>query len=172
MRPTLLAFLVALTGCTGLAEHPREEPERSGKAGVTVDLPQGWHSLTPLRDPHLIDPLPRVVVSSAPIEEGGTGCQVADFAPRPGSVSLIVLEWRRDDGRPPPPRPSHFTARTLRMYSPPAIECFEGPGGTAFFEERGRHFGAYVLLGRDAPEELVDRARAVLDTLRVGPLTS
>ncbi len=167
MRLALIAFLLALAGCTGLSEDPTDEPERSGNAGVTIGLPPGWHSLTPLRDTHVIDPLPRIVVSSAPIEEGGTGCQVADFAPRTDAVSLIVLEWRRDDGRPPPRRPDRFTEQTLRMYPPPAIECFDGSGGTAFFEERGRHFGAYVLLGRDAPVALVDQARAVLDTLRV-----
>jgi hypothetical protein len=35
------------------------------------------------------------------------------------------------------------------------------------FAEGGRTFGAYVLLGREAPEGLADEARAVLDTLIV-----
>ena len=167
MRLALIAFLLPLAGCAAFSEDPTDAPERSGKAGVTVGLPPGWHSLTPVRDAHVIDPLPRVVVSSAPIEEAGTGCQVADFAPRADAVSLIVLEWQRDDARPPPRRPDRFTEQTLRLYPPPAIECFDGSGGTAFFEERGRHFGAYVLLGRDAPDTLAAQARAVLDTLRV-----
>jgi len=53
------------------------------------------------------------------------------------------------------------------MRRPPAIEGFDGPGGSIQFAERGRSFAAYVLLGRKAPTRLAARARAVLDTLRV-----
>ncbi len=169
MRLALVASIITLAGCAGFGNGSAHEPERVGSAGVTVDLPSDWHSLTSLRGTHLIDPLERVVVSSRPLAQGGSGCQVADFAPRPDAVALVVLEWRRLDGRPPPPRPDRFDAQTLRMNPPPAIECFDGSGGTVFFQEHGRVFGAYVLLGKRAPAELVDRARAVLDTLRVKP---
>lgn len=167
MRVALVALLL-LAGCTGSESGVASQPTRAGNAGVSVELPSGWHSLTPLRDTHVIDPVARVVVSSAQIEEGGTSCQVADFAPPPDAVSIVILEWRRSDGRPPPPRPAHFTGETLRLSAPPAIECFNGSGGAAFFAERGRVFGAYLLLGKQAPADLADRARAVLDTLQVG----
>ena len=170
MRAGLVASILLLAGCAGFGSGANG-PSRAGSAGVSVELPAGWHALTPARETHLIDPLERVVVSSGPIEERGSGCQVADFAPRADAVSIVVLEWMRGDGRPPPPRPARFTDATLRMYPPPAIECFDGSGGTAFFAEAGRTFGAYLLLGRQAPDDLVDRARAVLDTLRVETMT-
>ena len=66
-----------------------------------------------------------------------------------------------------PRRPRHFTAANLPIQKPPAIECFDGPGGSIQFAEHGRSFAAYVLLGRKAPARLAARARAVLDTLRV-----
>jgi len=83
----------------------------------------------------------------------------------------VIVEWR---GRANPganfaPRPRRFTAKTLPLQPPPAIECFNGPGGSVQFTDHGRTFGAYILLGLRAPARLADRARTVLETLRVQP---
>jgi hypothetical protein len=80
----------------------------------------------------------------------------------------VIVEWQelhQSDPLPPP-----LAGQTLRLLPPPAIECFGGAGGSVFFSEHGRRFGAYVLLGRRAPVALADRARAVLRTVRVEPI--
>jgi hypothetical protein len=156
-----VAFAVAALGLVGAAPTPH-----SGSAGVTVALPQGWHSITQVVLPRVDDPVTRVVVASGPIGFSQKGC--ATYAFPSTAVAIVIVEWvklgRADHWAP---RPRHFTATTLAVRSPPAIECFAGAGGSAQFADHGRHFGAYVLLGTHAPTGLATRARAVLDTLRV-----
>jgi hypothetical protein len=142
---------------------------RTGQAGVTLVLPGGWHriplALPPARDAS--DPVTRIVASSGPISFGH-GCNDVDYDFPSDAVALVVLEWRSPAlVRGAPARPARFTPATLRVRPPPAIECFDGSGGSAQFRDHGRAFDAFVLLGRKAPHALVDRARAVLDTLRV-----
>lgn len=133
---------------------------------MTVALPSGWHT-TSWDDGHVVDPLTRVVVASAPISQRATGCQVARYAFADDAVALVVVEWE-EPGVVRRPRPSRFTSAKLPAQPPPAVECFDGPGGTVQFHDGGRAFGAYLLVGREARPELADEARAVLDTLRVG----
>ena len=162
---TIAAVLVAL-----LAAAP--SAHRIGAGGVTLSLPEGWHTWRPLPGlaPAVTDPVTRIVAISAPFHLAQHGCQVAAYAFPRNAVAVVVVEWRQL-GRHErwPPRPPRFTARTLPLHPPPAIECFDGPGGSAEFADHGRHFGAYLLAGRAAPQTLVARARAVLDTLRVTP---
>ena len=164
---TLRAVAVALAalGLVGAAPAPH-----AGSAGVTLALPPGWHSIPQLVPPkgmQVGDPVTRIVVASAPIRFG-RGCNVATYAFPSTAVAVVVVEWVR-----PTPyarfaaRPRRFTATTLTVRPPPAIECFAGAGGSAQFADHGRRFAAYVLLGKHAPAGLADRARAVLDTLRV-----
>lgn len=167
----VVAIAAVLGGCDAGDASRSSEPgsaqgPRAGGAGVTVDLPAGWHTTAPV-DGNVTDPLTRVAVSSAPLARGSTACQIADYAPQPKAVSLVVVEWKTSDYAHPPPRPARFGAAELALRPPPAIECFDGAGGTAQFTEKGRTFGAYVLLGRDAPRRLAAEVRAVLDTLVV-----
>ena len=143
---------------------------RVGRAGVTVALPKGWHAWVP-PGPYApgADPLTRVVAVSAPFRFAASGCQVGGYAFPSDAVALVVVEWQ---GRANPkaryaPRPRVFTAKNVPLQPPPAIECFNGSGGSVQFADHGRRFGAYILLGRRAPSNLADRARAVLDTLKV-----
>jgi hypothetical protein len=145
---------------------------RIGAAGVTVELPAGWHSWVPPAIPTsgVTDPLTRVVAVSAPFHFAASGCQVAGYAFPATAVAIVVVEWiglgrnARWIGRP-----AHFTDRVLPLLPPRAIECFAGPGGAIEFAQRGRRFGAYLLSGREARPGLIARARAVLDSLRVAP---
>jgi hypothetical protein len=139
--------------------------ERVGSAGVTVALPSGWHT-SAWDDGNVTDPLTRIVVASAPVSRAHTGCQVARYAFADDAVALVVVEWN-DPRVVRRPRPGRFTAETLAVMPPPAVECFDGSAGTSFFTDGGRAFGAYLLAGRDAPPALVDEARRVLDSLRV-----
>jgi hypothetical protein len=82
-------------------------------------------------------------------------------------VTIVVVEWDDTDATPPP-RPHRLTRELLPLRAG-AIECFAGGGGTVQFTERGRVFGAYVLLGEEAPRSLADDARSTLDTLKVAP---
>jgi hypothetical protein len=122
------------------------------------------------------NPLTRIVVASAPIHPDLTSAcqtQVSGYTFPKSAVAIVVVEWTKPLGGMKigvgPPRPRRFTASSLPIQRPPAIECFDGPGGSAQFAEHGRSFAAYVLLGRKAPARLAARARAVLDTLRVTP---
>ncbi len=170
MRAVLLAAVALLaTGCTGGGGSPRAAPpEISGSDGVTVEVPPGWHSAATadLAPGQIIDPLARVVVSSAPVVRRGSACLIADYAPPADGVSLVVVEWQKPEGDWPA-RPTRFIRSALHISPPPAIECFDGSGGSVEFADHGRTFGAYFLLGRAAADALVDRAIAVLNTLRV-----
>jgi hypothetical protein len=159
---------LASCGASAVEDAPRAPtPARAGIEGVTVVLPRGWHTTPPV-DGNVIDPLARVTVSSEPISRGATQCQVADYAPTPHGVSLVILEWEPSDDASPPPRPTRFTDSNFRLH-PGGIECFSGPGGTLHFADQDRVLGAYILLGEHAEPALAQRARAVLETLRVGP---
>jgi hypothetical protein len=170
----VLALTAPVTLSSGASASNRAgaSPPRVGGAGVTVALPHGWHSWTPTGPPGpVVDPLTRIVAISAPFRFAASGCQIAGYSFPSNAVALVVVEWR---GRANPgahfaPRPRHFTARSLPLRAPPAIECFNGPGGSVQFVDHGRTFGAYILLGSHAPASLADRARAVLQTLRVQP---
>ena len=172
-RPTLLAAaaLTLAAGCGSEAALETATPPqaaasaRVGSAGATVELIEGWHTTT-WSDGNVIDPLTRVVVGSAPIRTKDTACQVAQYDFAADGVALVVLEWREFMSTLPE-RPSHFTSRELPVQPPPAIECFDGSGGSAQFIDHGRTFGAYLLVGPQAPARLVDEARSVLDTLAV-----
>ena len=165
---TLSAIPVALAALGLLGAAPASH---AGSAGVTVSLPQGWSSIPQMVPPkrtQVGDPVTRIVVASAPIGFDAKGCNVATYAFASTAVALVVVEWVRHYGSTRwAPRPRRFTAATLPVQAPPAIECFAGAGGSVQFADHGRHFGAYLLLGRHASPALADRARGVLDTLAV-----
>jgi hypothetical protein len=121
-----------------------------------------------MRDAPVTDPVTRVVVASGRLRSVHTGCQVASYSFPRRAVAIVILEWHGTYGGTRfAPRPSRFTARNLPLLPAPAIECFNGRGGSIQFTDGGRRFGAYLLLGIDAPRPLAAKARAVLDTLRV-----
>jgi hypothetical protein len=97
-----------------------------------------------------------------------TCSQIADYGPEDDAVSLVIVEWQPSEDLELGPRPLRFTREVLPV-DPGVAECFAGSGGTVPFTDRGRQFGAYILLGPDAPNSLTDEARAVLQTLRVDP---
>jgi len=165
MTPSAIAVALAALGLVGAAPA-----SHAGSGGVTVSLPQGWHSvpLTAPADAHANDPVTRIVVASAPIRVGGHGCNVAVYAFPSTAVAVVVVEWTRlSKSVRFAPRPARFTATTLPVQAPPAIECFTGAGGSVEFTDHGRRFGAYLLLGTRASPALAGRARGVLDTLTV-----
>ena len=157
------ALLAALPGASVAGER------RVGRAGVTVALPAGWYS-APAGASSVTDPVTRVAVSSAPFRDRNPRCfsRLASYAPPPRGVGLVIVEWQELGQGDPLPGP--LAAQTLALQPPPAIECFGGAGGSVFFAERARRFGAYVLLGRRAPPVLAEQARAVLATLAVQPV--
>jgi hypothetical protein len=167
IRVAAVCVLAASAGCGGSGEPSA----RAGDAGATVELPADWHATEPY-DGNVVDPVTRLVVASAPIAHEPRGCQVSSYRFADDGVALILVEWQGPAVTPGTrfaKRPGRFTSRTLSVRPPPAIECFDGPGGSAQFQDAGHTFGAYVLLGRHAPERLADEARAVLDTLVVDP---
>jgi hypothetical protein len=159
----LAALLLALLSLGG--------GHRAGSAGVSVALPHGWHAFHPFRGVgpgRFVDPLTRLAVASGPIGlDLRSSCQVAGYAFPKTAVALVVVEWRHARGAIFPPRPRRFDAHALPIQRPPAIECFDGAGGSVQFADHGRTFGAYLLVGTRARATTVAAARRVLDTLRV-----
>jgi len=166
--------LLALVSATIVLAFVRREgshpARRVGSAGVTVAIPNGWHSLPEPGPPPgvgISDPVPRLVVASAPIGFAADGCNGLGYAFSRTAVALVVMEWVRPTPGSLPPRPRRFTQGTLPVRPPPALECWNGPGGGTEFTDHRRRLDAFVLVGRAAPAELVRRARQVLDTLTV-----
>jgi hypothetical protein len=164
-----LAVASATLVCAG--NVAARDQRRVGEHGVTVALPAGWHT-TPRPPagltPSVTDPLTRVVAVSAPFHFASRGCQVAAYAFPRSAVAIVVVEWvglGRDDRWAS--RPRTFSPGALPLHDPPAIECFDGRGGSVEFADHGRRLGAYLLVGTRARSALVMRARQVLDTLRV-----
>lgn len=173
------AFLVAGLGVAAaivaLHVHGRRPgaAPRAGAAGVSVELPRGWHQIAQAVPPPGMrtgDPVTRIVAASAPIGFDERGCNEFAYRFSRRAAGIVVLERvGRWPGFRFPGRPRRFDAATLPVRPPPALECWDGPGGGLEFTDHGRRLAAYVLLGTHAPERLADRARAVLDTLRVEP---
>lgn len=137
---------------------------------MSVALPSGWHDIPQMVLPASMktgDPVTRVVVASAAIDFGGKGCNDFVYTFSRKAVAIVIVEWARPTPGRFPGRPRHFTQSNLPVRSPPALECWNGPGGGAQFVDHGRRFAAYILRGRDARAAVDDRARRVLDTLAV-----
>ena len=166
-RFALLVGALAVLALAGGVEGRAVRAERIGVAGVSIELPPGWHAMPLSAQPSQSDPVTRIVASSGPVWFG-RGCNDLDYAFPRTAVALVLVEWvRPTPGTRFAPRRRRFTATTLPIRPPPALECFNGPGGGVPFSTRGRRFAAYVLLGRQAPASLAARARVVLNTLEV-----
>lgn len=161
--PFLLTLVVLIGGSA--SDSSASDPRRVGSAGMTVELPAGWYMTRPA-DGNVVDPLTRIAVSSRPLRPRSAACQIARYAPDAQGVSLVVVEWKRSDGQRGG-RPPRFTWRSLPLQPAPAFECHDGPGGSVHFKDQKRIIGAYLLLGKDAPRELAEEARRVLETLVV-----
>lgn len=166
-RFALLASALAVLALASGVEGRAVRAERIGVAGVSIELPPGWHAMPMSAQPSQNDPVTRIVASSGPIWFG-RGCNDLDYAFPRTAVAIVLVEWvRPTTGARFAPRPRRFTATTLPIRPPPALECFNGPGGGVQFSARGRQFAAYILVGRQAPARLAARARVVLTTLEV-----
>src|SRR5919206_3594702 len=163
--------LFALGASLVLLGASAAQPHRAGSAGVTVALPKTWHSLpVPPAPPgvQVGDPRTRIVAASGPITIRARGCDVAAYAFPKTGVAVVVVEWvEPTPGTRWPRRPRRFTAGTLPVRPPPAIECWAGAGGGAEFADHGRRLAAYVLLGRRAPRRLPAPPPPGLDPPRV-----
>lgn len=97
MKGRLALFATAArslaAGCGGqpAPEAPKQPrpaaSERTGSAGVTVELPSGWHTTT-WNDGNITDPLTRVIAASAPIRPKclATARKVGYAVPCPAAV--------------------------------------------------------------------------------------
>lgn len=172
LRCLVLLLVVLASGCQAgdntAGPVPSAAPEAHfvGADGVRLEVPAGWY-VSPTGSSSLVDPVVRLAVSSGPIRPQESDCQATSFTVAEDAVAIVVLEWTRVD-TPLPVRRRAFDARVLPLASG-AVECFEGRGGGTQFVDSGRAFGTFILRGDDAPPALVERARAVLNTLLVDP---
>jgi hypothetical protein len=136
-------------------------------AGLSLQLPAGWHGVRAPSFAPITDPIIPFVVSSAPILRARKSCRIGQFGPPPTAVTIVIVEWRRHyAGTRWGLRPARFGSKVLSLRAG-AIECYGGRGGTVSFGQRGRHLGVYLMAGLRAPDAKVNRARLLLRTLRV-----
>ena len=169
----VLAAPALVATASGGATVAHSSPHRAGSAGVTVELPVGWHffadGVAPRSMPYA-DPLVRIVVASTQIRAFPQGCKAETFRFARGGVGLMVVEWvHPQKGVVWPRRPPHFTAHLPPVRKSPAVECWPGPGGSVQFVASGRHFAVYLLLAPHVSLTKAAQVRAVLDTLAVRP---
>lgn len=166
--PAIGALLLA-SGCAGSDNGAAEASGRASstveRGGVRLTLPSHWRSAVP-DDGVVSDPVTLLAVASGPIEHRRGPCQIASYEFGADAVALVLVEWHGAEARAHA-RPSPITARDLPLEAAPAVECFPGAGGSIFFADQTRVFGAYVLLGPDAPPALAAEARRLLGTLEV-----
>ena len=168
-RIVAMLLIVGLFASTAYAAPT----DRVGGVGVSLALPAGWHSWVPSTavKPAITDPLTRVIAVSAPFSFAAGGCQIGGYTFPATAVAIVVLEWvpvkEMPVPAPLPLRPTSFNSTALVLHPPPAVECFNGSGGSAEFKEHGRSFDVSILAGRKASPAAVARARSVLDSLRV-----
>jgi hypothetical protein len=136
-------------------------------AGLSLQLPAGWHGLRLPGIAPVTDPIIPFVISSAPIRRTGKPCQIGQFGPSRSAVTIVVVQWRlRYAGTRWGPRPARFDSKVLPLRVG-ATECYGGRGGSVTFGQRGRQLGVYLMAGLRAPDAKVNRARFLLRTLRV-----
>jgi hypothetical protein len=157
------------------APTPSPKPRVAGPVhrshGVAIRLPRGY--LAARRPAKAGDwPVPRTVVSSFPVRRtsGNALCPPDVIASMPpDGIYIVVAEYTK-------PRPRDIPAGTrpgprgdLRHLNirPSEVECWEGPGGSASFTERGRAFHVELLLGKRVSAAQRRRALEALASLRV-----
>ena len=172
-RRLLLLVAILAPGCA-LGEQPTQpapsaapEAHYVGADGVQLKVPAGWYE-SPTGSSAVVEPVVRLAVSSGPIRPRESDCQATSVTVADDAVAIVVLEWLGSDG-PLPVRPGDFDTGVLTLDTG-AVQCFPGRGGGTQFLDSGRVFAAFILLGDDAAPALADRARTVLDTLRVDPV--
>ena len=78
-RVALLVGAFSVLALASGVEGRAMRAERIGVAGVSIELPQGWHAMPRSAQPSRNDPVTRIVASSGPIWFG-RGCNDLDYA--------------------------------------------------------------------------------------------
>ena len=191
MRTSIVAACAAallLAGCGGGDDEAKRAPTQTSPSGyserppaaarlarpshrVTLHAPRGW-AVPAKRVSRRGWPKPVHVAASFPIHRlpANTSCphSILERIPADG-VYMFVAEYTSPrprgipPGRPLGPRPD---LRNLPI-ADEEVECWDGPGGSADFKEKGRAFRVEVLFGRRTTATQRQRALDALATLRV-----
>lgn len=144
-------------------------------AGIAVVYPASWRRLAPPFT-RLRFPVDRLLLTSRPALSGGD-CS-PDRAERTLAADgalIYLFEYRLPAGRGRrlrrsdfPPQPAHFTLRPSQLGS---YECWQVPSYLLRFRAADRPFQVHVALGAHASAARRAQVLAILDSLRVSPLT-
>jgi hypothetical protein len=152
-------------------------PSASVPTGISVSYPAGWH-LFPPPDTSLSYPFDRLLITSYPTSTGGGGCSPrrAEAAlPARGALIYLfeygtsssgVLTRPEDAAFPPEPAAFSLPSRPLNY------ECWTVPTYMVRFRAAGRLFQAQIALGPRISAARRAQALAVLQSLRVQPLST
>ena len=150
-----VALLLAACGDSG--------PHVFRTTGIAVRIPAGWHiSTRPLNN--TTDPVQRFVLSSAQLP-GNANSGNGYVPPSHAVLAQVVEEVPPDYSNLWPSRPNRFKLPHLN-----GMETFAGNRwGELLFRAHGRHFYAFVWVGRQATRTKVASLMHALDGLEVKP---
>jgi hypothetical protein len=182
-RTILLALLAVATGCGGTtttmprATTPPPPAEHVVAHGLAVTVPQGWVVAGRSLTPNLTEPRERLTVATFPLRYRPGGCAhlpVSGLAHIGAGGALVTIQERvlGHSTRGFPRRPARFGA-TLGGPSE-ASACLPGvrfEDHWFSFADHGRRFHVEVAFGPHATATTRRQAWAILDGLRVGPLS-
>jgi hypothetical protein len=138
----------------------------SDEAGVTIDTPADWtfngDPVPALRSPALL-----FMTGTGPIPTGGDCAPSAAIAQLPANGGLFAIEEYASVEQPYEfqARPDHFVLGSL--VGP--LECWDAQAYVILFQDGGRFFQVFAILGSEAPASLTQLVEQSLDSLVVTP---
>lgn len=120
--------------------------------GVQLDLPDGWATVTPAREPALAEPRTLLVIGTDGVKAVDSECRVASYrVPADGAV-VVVIGWRDSVGGA-----SYLPLSGLKLRRG-TFDCYPGRGAVARVTRRDRDFQISVMVGDRARPGTVDAA--------------
>ncbi len=130
--------------------------------GIRIHLPSGWYVTHRLLDP-VSWPVQRFVISSFPERFDALTVHTEYSPPQTGVLTQIVEEAPPLSGEHWAPRPAHLRPGQLGK-----MKLFAGQRwDELLFRLHGRHFYAFIWIGRDSPATTRQQLLAILDGMRV-----
>lgn len=151
-----LALVLALRSPTGAGGVRSFHIE-----GISATIPAGWFvTHRPLMN--VSWPVQRFVVSSFPVTYDLRTADASYLPPQTGVLAQIVEEWVPISGEHWPARPVH-----LRLGQLGKMKLYGGNRWTELlFRLHGRHFYAFVWIGRRAPASETRQLQSILEGMR------
>ncbi|MGH3009872.1 MAG: hypothetical protein ACRDLM_10785 [Gaiellaceae bacterium] len=163
IAPALVMF--ALLTATSSSAHARNQGRTISTAGVSLQIPAGWHAHVasmPACDPA------RLIVASSTLTRIGPNGRLP--SPHAGTVLVLLLEDRYRQDRPIGDlhRPQHFSVTWDRLaHIEPCCGLPASPAHMRYFKTHGRYLGFIVYPGKAASVATRTATLSLMDSLHV-----